>query len=176
MTLLLLLAVDIVTPCVAMADGMVGESVSVHPKSAKEAIAGALANVKSRYRARLDRLGLTESYFDETSGICDLMLLDVSSWTKYQIVYYRATGDIEWPRMMPKSVAEDLMQDRLIIHAHEMSIGKGKRQARVEDKASKGTKTKSARRKHSKPKPLHEEAPLTISWGVTLVAVAIYAA
>lgn len=40
------------------------------PLSADEAIAGALAKVKSRYRAKLDHYGLTESYFDETSGIC----------------------------------------------------------------------------------------------------------
>ena len=38
---------------------------------------GELANVKSRHRAKFDHYGLTESYFDETSGICDLMLLDV---------------------------------------------------------------------------------------------------
>ena len=61
------------------------------------------------------------------------MLLDVGSWTKYQIVYYRTTGDIEWPRMMPKGVAEDLMQDRLVIHAYEMSLGKGLRRRRAKD-------------------------------------------
>lgn len=94
---------------------------SAHPKSAEKAIAGALSNVRSRYRVRLDQLGLRESYFDETSGICDFMFLDVGSWTKYQIGYYRATGDIEWPRIMPKGVAEDLMQDRLIIHATRWS-------------------------------------------------------
>ena len=80
---------------------------SAHPASAEEAIAGALANVKSRYRAKLDHYGLTESYFDETSGICDLMLLDVQTWTKYQIAYYRATDEIVWPRMMPKGVAKE---------------------------------------------------------------------
>ena len=62
------------------------------PPSAETAIAGALVNVKSRYRAELDHYGLTESYFDETSGICDLMLLDVQSWTKYQIVYRAGEG------------------------------------------------------------------------------------
>ena len=35
---------------------------SAYTASAEEAIAGALANVKSRYRAKLDRYGLTESY------------------------------------------------------------------------------------------------------------------
>ena len=40
---------------------------SAYPRSAEAAIAGALANVKSRYRAKLDHYGLTESYFDETS-------------------------------------------------------------------------------------------------------------
>ncbi len=40
---------------------------SAYPRSADEAIAGALANVKSRYRAKLDHYGLTEPYFDETS-------------------------------------------------------------------------------------------------------------
>ena len=43
---------------------------------------GALANVRSRYRAKLDRYDLTESYFDETGGICDLMILDVQTWTE----------------------------------------------------------------------------------------------
>ncbi len=47
------------------------------PRSADETIARALANVKSRYRAKLDHYGLAESYFDETCGICDLMLLDI---------------------------------------------------------------------------------------------------
>ena len=79
------------------------------PSSVEESVRGALENVRGRYRSKLSRYGLTESYFDETSGICDLMLLDVPTWTKYQIVYYRATGQIEWPRMMPKAVAEDLM-------------------------------------------------------------------
>ena len=104
---MLVMVVGVVTPCATMAYGPGGAS--AHPKGAEEVIAGALANVRSRYCARLDRLGFTESYFDETSGVCDLMLLEVGSWMKYQIVYYRATGDIEWPRMMPKGVAEDLM-------------------------------------------------------------------
>lgn len=136
---------------------------NAYPKSAEEAIAAALANVKSRYRAKLDRLGLTESYFDETSGICDLMLLDVGSWTKYQIVYYRATGQIEWPRIMPKGVAEDLMLDRLIIHGYKMSLEKSK--AKMEAK-SKGeaksnslakTVAKPVRPKRPKPPPVHKE-------------------
>ena len=86
--------------CAASAFGAGG----TYPQNAEEAITGALANLKSRYRAKLDHYGLTESYFDETSGICDLMLLDVQSWTKYQIVYYWATDEISWPRMMPKGV------------------------------------------------------------------------
>ena len=159
--LVLSVAVGIITPCVVIADGAGSGGANAHTKSAEEAIAEALSNVRSRYRERLDRLGLKESYFDETSGICDLMLLDVGSWTKYQIVYYRATGQIEWPRMMPKGVAEDLMQDRLVIHAYEMSLGKGKRQTKAEDKMPTRTKTKSVYRKHHKQKPLHEEVPLT---------------
>ena len=98
-----------------------------YPSSAEESIRGAMENVRNRYRDKLYRYGLTESYFDETFGICDLMLLDVSSWTKYQIVYYRATGQIEWPRMMPKSVAEDLMQDRMMIHDYELVLRKDRK-------------------------------------------------
>ena len=75
--------------------------------------------MKSRYRQKLQNFGLTESYYDETNGICDLMLLDVSSWTKFQIVYYRSSGQLEWPRSMPKNVAESLMQDRMLIDAYE---------------------------------------------------------
>ena len=132
---------------------------SAHPASAEEAIAGAMANVKSRYRAKLDHYGLTESYFDETSGICDLMLLDVQTWTKYQIAYYRATDEIVWPRMMPKGVAKDLMQDRLIIHEYELVLGKGKKKAKVDGDFDGRPKpsTKSARRKKPKPPPpLHK--------------------
>lgn len=126
------------------------------PQSANEATSGALKNVRSRYRDKLYRYGLMESYFDETSGICDLMLLDVSTWTKYQIVYYRSTGQIGWPRTMPKSVAEGLMQDRLIIHQHECSLGiKGK--ARAKKEQSGHVTAKSLRRKRPKPKPLHQE-------------------
>ena len=94
------------------------------PKSADEAIAGALANVRSRYRASLQRYGLTESYYDETGGICDLMLLDVNSWTKYQIVFYRSSGQLEWPRTMPKDVAELLMHDRMLIDTYEKTSGR----------------------------------------------------
>ena len=130
------------------------------PRSANEAITGALTNVKSRYRAKLDHYGLTESYFDETSGICDLMLLDVQSWTKYQIVYYRATDEISWPRMMPKGVAKDLMQDRLIIHKYELVLGKGKKRSKDDDDSAVRPKpsAKSARRKKPKsPPPLSQK-------------------
>ena len=133
------------------------------PPSAETAIAVALANVKSRYRAKLDHYGLSESYFDETSGICDLMLLDVQSWTKYQIVYYRATDEISWPRMMPKGVAKDLMQDRLLIQKYELVLGKGKTKAKDDvDSAEKSKKPpRSARRKKPKPPPLHKEPEFT---------------
>ena len=130
-----------------------------YPASAEEAIAGALANVRSRYRAKLDHYGLTESYFDETSGICDLMLLDVQSWTKYQIAYYRATDEIVWPRMMPKGVAKDLMQDRLIIYKYELVLGKGKKKLKDEDisTAAPEKAAKPKRRKQTAYKPLNEE-------------------
>ena len=159
----LLQAVGVVTPCDIMAYGAGSESASAHPRSVEDAIAGALANVRSRYRERLDRLGLTESYFDETGGICDLMLLDVGSWTKYQIVYYRVTGDIEWPRIMPKNVAEDIMQDRIVIHGYEKSLGNGnaKKGARNKDAtrstSSAKTVVKPARRNRPKPKQFHKE-------------------
>ena len=95
------------------------------PISANDTIKGALANVKSRYRQKLQNFGLAESYYDETNGICDLMLLDISSWTKFQIVYYRSSGQLEWSRSMPKNVAESLMQDRMFIDAYEKAtLGK----------------------------------------------------
>ena len=136
---------------------------SAYPRSADEAISGALANVKSRYRAKLDHYGLSESYFDETSGICDLMLLDVPTWTKYQIVYYRATDQIEWPRMMPKGVAKDLMQDRLLIQKYELVLGKGKKKTKdgVESIEKGKRPPRSARRKMPKPPPMHKEPELT---------------
>ena len=136
---------------------------SAYPRSADEAISGALANVKSRYRAKLDHYGLSESYFDETSGICDLMLLDVPTWTKYQIVYYRATDQIEWPRMMPKGVAKDLMQDRLLIQKYELVLGKGKKKTKdgVESIEKGKRPPRSARRKKPKPPPMRKEPELT---------------
>ena len=161
--MVLLLAVGVATPCFGMMHGVRSERASAHPRSAEDAIAGALANVRSRYRERLDRLGLTESYFDETGGICDLMLLDVGSWTKYQIVYYRATGDIEWPRIMPKNVAEDLMQDRLVIHGYERSRGNGKAKKGARNKdatrsmSSAKTVAKPVRRNRPKPRQFHKE-------------------
>lgn len=136
---------------------------SAYPRSADEAISGALANVKSRYHAKLDHYGLSESYFDETSGICDLMLLDVPTWTKYQIVYYRAMDQIEWPRMMPKGVAKDLMQDRLLIQKYELVLGKGKKKTKdgVESIEKGKRPPRSARRKKPKPPPMHKEPELT---------------
>ena len=86
--------------CAAVAYG----AGSAQPQSAEAAIAGALANVKSRYRAMLDHYGLTESYFDETSGICDLMLLDVQSWTKYQIVYCTRSLNLRRRRNPPSRI------------------------------------------------------------------------
>lgn len=141
--------------CAASAFGAGG----TYPQNAEEVITGALANLKSRYRAKLDHYGLTESYFDEASGICDLMLLDVQSWTKYQIVYYRATDEISWPRMMPKGVAKDLMQDRLLIQKYELVLGKGKKKAKRDDDSVERPKpsTESARRKKTKPLPIHKE-------------------
>lgn len=150
-----LLAVGVVMPCAIAAHGA-----NDYPQSADEGIAGALANVKSRYRAVLNHYGLTESYFDETSGICDLMLLDVQSWTKYQIVYYRATDEISWPRMMPKGVAKGLMQDRLIIHKYELVLGKGKKRSKGDDDSAARPKpsAKYVRRKKLKsPPPLIQE-------------------
>lgn len=87
--------------------------------SASSVTADALANVRSRYRQRLSRFGLQESYYDETNGICDLMLLDVDTWTKYEIVYYRASGQLNWPGTMPKDVAEQFMFDRMLIDTYE---------------------------------------------------------
>ena len=89
---------------------------------AKAAVCDILANVRSRYRAKLDYYGLTEALFDETNGICDLRLRNVASWTTYQIVYYRGTDEIQWPLTMPKGLAKDFMRDRLIIHTYEKSI------------------------------------------------------
>ena len=86
------------------------------------------------------------------------MLIDVPTWTKYQIVYYRATGQIEWPRMMPKAIAEDLMQDRMMIHDYELVLDKDRN-----DKVSSAKRTESqgVRRKQAQdevePPPLHEE-------------------
>ena len=104
--------------CVVPASG----ADNTYPRSAKEAIAGALVNVRNRYHAKLDHYGLTESYFDDTSGICDLMLIENQRWMKYQIVYYRSTDEISWPRTMPKGVAKDLMQDRLLIQKYELGL------------------------------------------------------
>ena len=55
-------AVMSLAACLCAADAH-GEC-SAYPPSAESAIAGALANVKSRYRANLDHYGLTESYFE----------------------------------------------------------------------------------------------------------------
>ena len=52
------------------------------------------------------------------------MLLDVNSWTKYQIVFYRSSGQLEWPRTMPKDMAELLMQDRMLIDTYEKTSGR----------------------------------------------------
>ena len=86
----------------------------------------ALANVRNQYRSNLDCYGLTESYYDETSGICDLMLLDVGRWEKYQIVFYKATGLLEWPQSMPKSVAEQFIYDRMLIDTYEKATSGGR--------------------------------------------------
>ena len=52
------------------------------------------------------------------------MLLDVNSWTKYQIVYYRASNQLEWPRTMPKDTAELLIHDRMLMDTYEKALGK----------------------------------------------------
>lgn len=97
---------------------MLGEACSADD-CATASLRNALAGVRARYRAKLERYDLTESYFDETAGVCDLMLLDVDAWTKFQIVYYRSNDNITCPVTMPMRVAKDLMGDRLIIHTYE---------------------------------------------------------
>ena len=94
--------------------------------SAEEAIKGALATVRSRYRRTLDYYGLKESFFCNRPDIkfCSLLLLDASN-DMLKINYGTTSNTIEWPRLMPKGVAEQLIHDRMLIDAYEKSTSSG---------------------------------------------------
>ena len=106
--------------CISAATGREGFATS--GTSAREAIQGALNNVRSRYRNTLDYYGLEEWYYKETNGICSLKLVPHGRVVYLWIYYFRGNDTIEYPQMMPKGLAQRLISDRMMIDSYEMVL------------------------------------------------------
>ena len=106
--------------CISAATGREGFATS--GTSAREAIQGALNNARSRYRNTLDYYGLEEWYYKETNGICSLKLVPHGRVVYLWIYYFRGNDTIEYPQMMPKGLAQQLIRDRMMIDSYEMVL------------------------------------------------------
>ena len=86
---------------------------------ASEAIRGALDNARHRYNQALDYYGLSELYYGETRGICNLQLDMPGRAAPLQILYVRADNSIQYPQVMPKGLAQQLISDRMLIDSYQ---------------------------------------------------------
>ena len=95
--------------------------------SAKEAIEGALENVKNRYRRNLDRFNLVESLFYDRDDLCELTLVEpIGNGPLYTIRYWKASNQLEWTRLMTKDVAEQFLHNRMLIDTYRKVLSSGR--------------------------------------------------
>lgn len=98
---------------------------SINPEdSAEDAIKGALANVRSRYRSTLDYYGLTEVHYENNRTVCVLCLSRGNAMPDGQITYHKEVDLLEWPSFVPKGLAQQLLQDRMLIEQYTKTVGK----------------------------------------------------
>ena len=87
--------------------------------SSNEAIRGALDNVRHRYNQALDYYGLTELYYGETGGVCALKLDKPGRTEPLSILYVRADNAIEYSQVIPRGLARQLINDRMLIDSYQ---------------------------------------------------------
>ena len=105
------LAVVFGAPRVATADS--------RPSSASEAIRGALDNVRRRYQNKLDYFGLTELCYVGRKDVCSLDLDMPGRAAPLHILYDRADNSIQYPQVIPKGLAQQLIGDRMLIDSYQ---------------------------------------------------------
>ena len=86
---------------------------------ASEAIRGALDNVRHRYNQALDYYGLSELYYGETRGICALKLDKPGRAEPLSILYVKSDNTIEYSQVLPKGLAQQLINDRMLIDSYQ---------------------------------------------------------
>ena len=129
-------------------------SVEMHTK-AETMIRESLSRVQNRYRERLSYYGWTELYYGETRGICNLQLDMPGRAASLAILYVRADNTIQYPQIMPKGLAEQLIGDRMLIEAYRKSLNGSKSSSRPIESADRKPKKKG----RAEYKPLHDEGP-----------------
>lgn len=151
-----------VSVCVAL--GMIQSSSAEYP-TAEETIRGALVNVRQRYRNRLDYYGWTELYYGETRGVCNLQLNMPGVAAPLAILYFRSDDTIQYPQIMPKGLAQQLIADRMLIDMYQKSLnaskasdnGYSRRTSQGTDSTRMENNARRTRRKRSAYKPLHSD-------------------
>lgn len=97
------------------------------PANAKEAIRGALANVKERYRQNLRRFDLVESLYVDRKDLCQLILVEpIGDTPLYTIRFWKDSKTLEWSRIMSKEIAEQFIHDRMLMDAYEKALSSDK--------------------------------------------------
>lgn len=89
------------------------------PSSASEAIRGALDNVRRRYQNKLDYFGLTELCYVGRKDVCSLDLDMPGRAAPLHILYDRADNSIQYPQVIPKGLAQQLICDRMMIDSYQ---------------------------------------------------------
>ena len=127
----------------AMAGTGSGEGAS--SPSASETLRGALDNVRHRYNQTLDYYGLTELYYGETGGVCALKLDKPGRTEPLSILYVRSDNTIEYSQVIPKGLAQQLINDRMLIDSYKKvlrSDGEGATARKEKIKAEVSERTK----------------------------------
>lgn len=153
--------VIVIIACIVL--GMILISSADYP-TAEDAIRGSLANVRQRYRNRLDYHGWTELYYGETRGICNLQLNMPGVVAPLAILYFRSDCSIQYPQIIPKGLAQQLIADRMLIDMYQKSLNASRandnayphKKSQGSDSAQNDVNTRRARRKQTAYKPLHE--------------------
>jgi hypothetical protein len=97
----------------------IGSGEGASSPSASEALRGALDNVRHRYNQTLDYYGLTELYYGETRGVCALKLDKPGRAEPLSILYVRSDNTIEYSQVIPKGLAQQLINDRMLIDSYQ---------------------------------------------------------
>lgn len=80
----------------------------------------ALDNARSRYLKTLDYYGLKEWYYIETGNSYELALYDPHKpGDTLSICYIKDNNTLHYPQVMPKGLAQQLIEDRILIYSYQ---------------------------------------------------------